>query len=62
MEMRVILANLFHHFTFELASPTKEADTATFLGVNRATLGPRDTGVDEAASPQLALYLKVSPR
>uniref|UniRef100_A0A7S3LJX7 Cytochrome P450 n=1 Tax=Aplanochytrium stocchinoi TaxID=215587 RepID=A0A7S3LJX7_9STRA len=62
MEMRVILAHLFHNFYFELASPTKDADPKTFMGVNRATLGPRDTGIDPSEPAALGLYLTAIPR
>ena len=61
MEMRVILCHLFRNFDFELGGPTKEADPASYVGVNRATLGPRDTGIDESKPAVLGMYLKVTP-
>ena len=61
MEMRIILCHLFRNFDFELGGPTKEADPASYVGVNRATLGPRDTGIDESKPAVLGMYLKVTP-
>jgi cytochrome P450 len=62
MEMRVILAYLFHEFDFSLAGSSEGFDRKTFLGVNRATLGPRDLGVSEDSPAELALYVKVKAR
>ena len=62
MEMRVILAYLFHEFDFSLAGTTKGFDRRTFLGVNRATLGPRDLGVPTDKPAELGLFVKVTPR
>jgi cytochrome P450 len=61
MEMRVILCHLFRNFDFDLDGPTKTADPLTYLGVNRATLGPRDTGIDENKPAVLGMYVKVTP-
>jgi cytochrome P450 len=62
MEMRVILVYLFHHFEFQLAGSTAKFDRANFLGVNRATLGPRDIGVDPSKPAELGLYVKIVAR
>ena len=62
MEMRVILAHLFRNFNFDLAPPTSLTPRREFVGVNRATLGPRDTGVHPDKPAVLGLYLKVTPR
>jgi cytochrome P450 len=62
MEMRVILAHLFHEFDFSLAGSTEGFDRKTFLGVNRATLGPRDLGTPKDAPAELALYVSVKAR
>lgn len=62
MEMRVILAYLFHHFDFSLAGTTADFDRKTFLGVNRATLGPQDLGVDSQSPAELGLYMKIKAR
>jgi cytochrome P450 len=62
MEMRVILAHLFREFTFALAKPTKDFERSSFLGVNRATLGPRDIGVDPSQPAELGLYVHIAPR
>ena len=62
MEMRIMLAYYFHHFTFSLGGTTSHYDRQKFVGVNRATLGPRDLGVDPEKPAELALYLKVTPR
>ena len=62
MEMRVILAYLFHEFHFELAGTSANFNRATFVGVNRGTLGPRDIGVDPRKPAELGLYVKVVPR
>ena len=62
MEMRVILCHLFRNFMFELAPPTSTSNPEDFVGVNRATLGPRDTGVHPDKPAVLGLYLKVTPR
>ena len=62
MEMRVILCSLFKRFSFDLAPPTSTFDRKTFLGVNRATLGPRDIGVDPSKPARLGLYLRLTPR
>ena len=62
MEMRVILAYLFHDFTFELGGSTAGFDRVSFQGVNRATLGPQDLGVDPNKPAELGLYVKATPR
>lgn len=62
MEMRIILCHLFRNFRFELAPPTSTADPSSFVGVNRATLGPRDTGVSPSKPAVLGLYLTATPR
>jgi len=62
MEMRVILCSLFKRFWFDLAPPTSTFNRKTFLGVNRATLGPRDIGVDPTKPARLGLYLRLTPR
>lgn len=62
MEMRVILYTLFRHFSFDLAPPTSAYDSKTFMGVNRATLGPQDNGVDPSLPPTTGLYMRMTPR
>eukprot|EP00946_MAST-07B_sp_MAST-7B-sp1_P005118 g5118.t1 len=62
MEIRVILAHLFHEFEFCLSGSSETFDRKSFLGVNRATLGPQDLGISKDAPPELALYVKVKPR
>ena len=62
MQMRVILCSLFRRFSFDLAPPTSTFDRKTFLGVNRATLGPQDIGVDPSKPARLGLYLRLTPR
>lgn len=62
MEMRVILAYMFRDFTFELEGPWKTFDRTTYLGVNRATLGPRDLSIPSNEPAKLGLYVKVLPR
>eukprot|EP00041_Stephanoeca_diplocostata_P033853 m.1129292 g.1129292 ORF g.1129292 m.1129292 type:complete len:77 (+) comp24417_c0_seq1:519-749(+) len=62
MEMRIILCHLFRNFHFALAPPTSAADPNEFVGVNRATLGPRDTGVSPTKPAVLGLYLTATPR
>ena len=61
MEMRVILSHLLYNFDFDLAGPTKTADPEMYVGVNRATLGPRDTGIDDSKPAVLGMYLKITP-
>ena len=50
MEIRVILAHLFHEFEFCLSGSSKTFDRKSFLGVNRATLGPQDLGISKEAA------------
>jgi hypothetical protein len=41
MEMRIILSHLFRNFSFALAEPVLKRDPASFLGINRGTMGPQ---------------------
>ena len=56
------LVYLFHNFEFSLAGTTANFDRKTFLGINRATLGPRDLGVDPKSPAELGMYTTVVPR
>eukprot|EP00949_MAST-11_sp_MAST-11-sp1_P000927 g927.t1 len=62
MEMRVILAKLIRDFHFELGRSARNIDPSTYLGVNRATLGPRDTEIDQSLPAQLGMYFQVTER
>ena len=68
MEMRLILVHLIHHFHFKLAPPTSNYDRTTYLGINRGTMGPKDTTTapglrrDGVAVPALGLHLHAVPR
>ena len=74
MEMRTILANVFHKYHFELSEPYKNFDAKKAgYGVEnfQATMGPRDLTpegleatkrrADNNQTPQMAMYLKVTP-
>jgi len=62
MEMRIILAHLFHNFSFDLAEPVKSRDFEKFRGINRGTMGPQDLGTPVGAAPSLAMPMHVTPR
>ena len=75
MEMRTILANVFHKFHFELSDPYKDFDEAKAgypIENVQGTMGPRDLtseGIEaterriaNGQQPQMAMYLKVYPR
>ena len=78
MEMRTILANVFHRFKFDLSEPYKNFDTIKQrtnglpLENVQGTMGPRDLtpkGIETAEHryvigkrPNQAMYLKVTPR
>jgi hypothetical protein len=72
MEMRTILSQLLHQFTFTLTDAQRlaaEQDPGRLnLGVNRGTMGPRDTTLPQAMRsdgvevPNLGLYLHATPR
>jgi len=61
-EMRIILAHLFHNFSFDLAEPVKSRDFEKFRGINRGTMGPQDLGTPVGAAPSLAMPMHVTPR
>lgn len=73
MEIRTIVANLVHNFSFELSEPYANWDPTKDgpLENMQATMGPRDVTPEGQAenaqrqgkrSPSMAMYLKVSPR
>ena len=60
MEMRLILVHLIHHFHFKLAPPTSNYDRATYLGINRGTMGPQNLAAP--GLPSLGLNVQVEAR
>lgn len=74
MEIRVIIANLFRHFTFELSEPYAAWAPETHGPIEnfQATIGPRDLtpeGVEEnkrrqeiRRGPRMAMWCKLIPR
>mmetsp|Transcript_41143 Transcript_41143/g.87088 ORF Transcript_41143/g.87088 Transcript_41143/m.87088 type:complete len:578 (-) Transcript_41143:134-1867(-) len=66
-EMRAILTQLLHHFTFELEDPSREEHQT---GVNFGTLGPRDFSRPAPAKPNVwnmerlpvGMRMRVTPR
>ena len=73
MEMRAILSQLLHRFTFTLtpeqAAAADNDPGRTRLGVNRGTMGPRHPTLppdlrqsDGVGVPRLGLYLHATPR
>lgn len=60
MEMRIIFSAILPHFEFAIEEPYRSAQN--YLGVNRATLGPKDLVHSMEGNTSVGLHLRVARR